>query len=184
MLEEIRHIAARVRDLREIGGYSVESMAREFGLPTETYRGYESGETDIPVSFLVEVAGRFKVELSAILTGGNPHARVMAVTRKGKGSGVERRKAYRYESLGDTFVRKEAEPFLVTVEPKPDGSPLSFNAHPGQEFDYLLEGTLRVVVDGHETVLEAGDSVYFDSGREHAMQALGGRPARFLAVII
>jgi quercetin dioxygenase-like cupin family protein len=58
------------------------------------------------------------------------------------------------------------------------------NAHPGQEFEYLLEGSLRVVVDRHEVVLAAGDSIYFDSGHPHGIQALGGAPAKFVAVII
>ena len=54
----------------------------------------------------------------------------------------------------------------------------------GQEFNYILEGSLKVVIDKHELILEEGDSLYFDSGQNHAMKALNGKPAKFLAIII
>ena len=58
------------------------------------------------------------------------------------------------------------------------------NSHPGQEFDYVLEGRMLVRIHGNELILEAGDCVYFDSNQGHSMQALDGQPARFLAMII
>ena len=61
---------------------------------------------------------------------------------------------------------------------------LESNTHPGQEFNYVLEGTLMIVVDGHEITLNEGDSIYFDSGYKHAMKALNNQQARFLAVIV
>ena len=73
---------------------------------------------------------------------------------------------------------------LVTVEPKPDQQRVELNSHPGQEFNYVLSGTLQVFIDGYEVVLYPGDSIYFDSGIEHGMKALNGEPAQFLAVII
>jgi len=82
------------------------------------------------------------------------------------------------------LFRKKAEPFIVTVTPDPESLPLEFNSHPGQEFNYVLEGTLMIVVDGHEIILTEGDSVYFDSGYQHAMKAMNNHSARFLAVIV
>jgi mannose-6-phosphate isomerase-like protein (cupin superfamily) len=70
------------------------------------------------------------------------------------------------------------------VEPRPEGEPVPVNAHPGQEFNYLLEGTLSVVIDDHRVVLSPGDSIYFDSRHSHGMKAVGGSRARFLAVIL
>jgi quercetin dioxygenase-like cupin family protein len=106
------------------------------------------------------------------------------VTRKGQGISVERRKQYKYQSLASNFINKKAEPFIVTVEPKPKGAAVQTNAHPGQEFNYVLEGSLKFIIRDQEFVLEAGDSIYFDSSCEHAMIALGGKPARFLAIIM
>ena len=184
MNEQIRQIADRVRSLREIARLSAESCAQDLGIPLETYREYESGATDIPVSFLYQIAQKFQMELSSILTGEEPRLRIYSVTRRGQGVKVERHKDYDYQNLAFNFIDKKMEPFLITVELGPESAPIPLNAHPGQEFEYLLEGSLRVVVDRHEVVLAAGDSIYFDSGHPHGIQALGGAPAKFVAVII
>ncbi len=182
--EQIKQIAERIRELRNLSGLSLEALAGEFKIPVETYRSYESGNTDIPVSFLYEVANRFKVELTVILTGTNPRLHTFCVVRKGKGVGVQRRTEYDYQSLAYNFVHKKAEPFLVTVAPEPEDAPIHFNTHPGQEFNFVLEGTLKVIVNGHPLVLEEGDALYFDSSAQHGMKALKGKRARFLAVIV
>jgi transcriptional regulator with XRE-family HTH domain len=184
MNEQIRLIAERIRGLRDIAQLSLEACARELGIPAETYRAYESGEIDIPASFLYQIAGRFRVDLSSLLTGEEPRLRVYAVTRAGRGVRVDRRKDYGYQSLAFNFVDKRMEPFLITVEPHPEPWPVPLNVHPGQEFDYVLEGQLMVVVDSHEILLSPGDSIYFDARHGHGMKAVGGAPARFLAVIL
>lgn len=184
MSEEIKQVAARLRELREISGLSVEDLAREFNISEQTYLEYESGSADIPVSFLYEAAGKFKVELTAILTGEGPRLHTYALVRKGRGVSVERRKQYKYQSLAYNFANKKAEPFLVTVEPEPEEAPVHFNSHPGQEFNYLIEGSMKVFVDGHELILNEGDSLYFDSGISHGMKALGDKAAKFLAIIL
>jgi len=184
MSEQIRQIAARIRELREIDGASIEKAAGELGISVGLYREYESGDADIPVSFLYEIANRFNVDLSTILTGENPRLRIYTVVRKHKGVSVERRKEYKYQSLAHNFIHKKMEPFMVTVDPDPQDAPVHYNSHPGQEFNYVIEGMLKVVISGHEIILNEGDSLYFDSGCNHGMKALGDKPAKFLAMII
>jgi quercetin dioxygenase-like cupin family protein len=48
----------------------------------------------------------------------------------------------------------------------------------------VIEGTVKVIVGKHELVLNEEDSLFFDSGLEHGMKALNGKPARFLAIIL
>lgn len=183
MSEQIRQIAARIKELREISGISLESLAREFEISVETYEQYESGNVDIPVSFLYMIANKFNVELTAILTGEGPRLRNYCLVRKGKGVSVERQKQYKYWSLAYNFAQKKAEPFIVSVEPEAEETPVHYNSHPGQEFNYVLEGTLKIIINGYELTLNEGDSLYFDSGIQHGMKALNGKPAKFLAVI-
>ncbi len=181
MNEQIQQIAARIKELREIEGISDESFANELNITKEQLALYENGNTDIPVGFLYKVAQHFNLELSALLRGDEPKLHVYSVTRKGKGLNVDRRKQYKYESLASNFVHKKAEPFIVTVEP---GAPMEFNSHPGQEFNYVLAGSMMVVVDSHEVVLNEGDSIFFDANYQHAMKALNDQPAQFLAIIV
>ena len=76
------------------------------------------------------------------------------------------------------------EPFFITVPSRPAADPIPLNAHPGQEFNYLLEGGIMVVVGGHEIQLSPGDSIYFDATHPHGLKALGGAPAQLIAVIL
>jgi transcriptional regulator with XRE-family HTH domain len=182
MSVQLQQIASRIRDLREIAGLSQAEAAQAFGIATETYAAYEGGDQDFPVSLLYQIAGKFGVELTAILTGDEPRLHEYCLVRKGRGVDVERREEYKYQSLAYNFIHKKAEPFLVTAEP--DGDEIHFNRHPGQEFNFVLKGTLRIVLDGHELVLETGDSLYFDATKPHGMQAVGEAPAQFLAIIL
>lgn len=184
MTEQIKLIADRVKGLREISGVSAETLAREFGISPELYSEYENGKADIPVSFIYKIAHKFGIELSAILTGQDPRLHVYCVVRKGKGLNVERRKQYKYENLAYNFIHKKAEPFMVTIDPSDDDTPVEYNAHPGQEFNYVIEGKMKILIDNHEVILDEGDSIFYDSGYKHAMKALDNKQARFLAIIL
>ena len=179
MQEKIKQVASRIRELREIYKVALVDLAHEFGVPVEEYQRYESGSADIPVGVLYQLAHRFHVELTSLLTGEEPRLHTYALTRKGQGVSIDRRKDYNYQSLAFNFVHKRAEPFLVKVDPGPG----HFNSHPGQEFHFVLEGTLRVMLDTHELILEAGDSLYFDSSVPHCLTALHEVPVQLIAVI-
>jgi quercetin dioxygenase-like cupin family protein len=184
MQERIKEVAARIKELRDILGLSLDDMSSHLKLSKEKYQKYENGEEDIPASVLYEISRKLGVEMSILLTGEAPRMHYFSVTRKGKGVSVERRKQYKYQSLASNFINKKAEPFVVTVEPKPDGTKTQTNSHPGQEFNYVLEGSLRLVIKDQEFILTEGDSVFFDSSCEHAMVALNNKPAKFLAIIM
>jgi quercetin dioxygenase-like cupin family protein len=184
MTDQIKQIAARIREIREISGVSSESMAVKLSVSPELYKKYEEGNTDIPVGILFEISELFNVELSVLLGGDNPKLKIYGVVRNGKGLKLERRKQYKYEGLAYNFIHKKAEPFMVTVDPAPEGSLTEFNSHPGQEFNYILQGSMKLMIDKHEVILNEGDSIYFDSGYNHAMKALNNEPVKFLAIVL
>jgi mannose-6-phosphate isomerase-like protein (cupin superfamily) len=183
MEEQIRLIAERLKGLREVLDISVEDAAVTCSIGKEKYMEYESGEVDIPVSVLHNMSRGYGVDLTVLLTGEDPHMHHYSLTRKNTGIGVERRKEYKYQSLGHSFINRIAQPFLVTVEPKGEHIEISLNAHPGQEFNYVLKGSMKISLDGKEMILYEGDSIYFDSGLPHGMLALNGSECVFLAII-
>ena len=184
MKEKIQFIAERIKELREISGLSATSLAQEFEIPLDLIIQNESVAVDIPVGFLYKVAHKFGIELTAILTGENPRLHVYCVVRKDKGLSAERRKQYKYENLAFNFINKKAEPFIVKIEPETKSTSVEFNSHPGQEFNYVLEGTMKIIIDTHEIILNAGDSIYYDSAYKHALKAMNQTPVKMLAVIL
>ncbi len=181
-MNQRQEISQRVIALREDKGMTAAQAAGETGITEQEYRSFENGSVDIPMGWLSVFAKRCGVSVTSLLTGSDPHAQIYHLTRKGTGPVVERRNDYHYEGLAAQFGERTMDPFVVTVEPKAEAS-IHLNSHSGDEFNYVLSGRLLLRIDGHDLVLESGDSVYFDSSKKHGMAALDGKPVSFLAII-
>ena len=174
MSDPVKQVAMRILDLREISDYTVDKMAEVLNVPVEEYRKYESGEVDMPISFLVKIGEVFHVDMTELLTGEAPRLNVLSVTRAGKGQEeTSCHDQYVYRNLAYNFVGRKIEPMYVVVDPE-DNKTLTPNSHDGQEFDYILSGTMHIVIGKNDLVLHPGDSVYYDSRTPHAMEAVGG----------
>jgi transcriptional regulator with XRE-family HTH domain len=181
MNEQIKQIAERLKGLRDSLDLTVEAMAERSGRNAEEIIRYESGTTDIPMSFLFDIAQKFDIDTSTLISGEEPRMNIYFLTRAGKGKSIERNSAYKYQDLAGGFRHPDIEPFEVTVEPSDQA--ITLNAHIGEEFDYVLSGRLLFRINNRELVLNPGDSIYFDSSFPHGMKALDNQPVRFLAVI-
>jgi quercetin dioxygenase-like cupin family protein/DNA-binding XRE family transcriptional regulator len=182
MTEQLKEIGSRLTMLREIMDHSQAQMAEKLMISESEYQQYENGELDFSFSFLYNAANILKVDVLDLLSGESPKLSTYAIVRAGQGFDISRRKAYDYKHLAYTFRNKKAEPFLVTVEPKPKEKP-TLHAHDGQEFNYMITGSMTFYLNDFKTILNPGDSIYFDSSVPHAMQA-DGETAVFLAVVM
>ena len=181
MNEEMLMISERIRELREICGFSEEEMARDSGVSLEKYIEYESNGQNIPISVLYHISQKFNVDLSEILTGEPARISTLQLCRRGKGKTIDRYPGYMFESLAPRFTHKVMEPLLVTLLP---GEPeAALVTHGGQEFNLVLEGVVAITYDDKEYVLDPGDAVYFDPTHPHGQKAIGSEKARFLTVI-
>lgn len=184
MNEQIKQIAERLAGLRDALEITPEEMAQVCQLTPEEYLQLESGTVDISVSVLHQISLAYGVELTTLMFGDEPKMSTYFITRKGKGVAVERTKAYKYQSLAAGFAGRKADPFLVTVHPKPDEEPIYLNSHPGQEYNLILSGRMLLQINKKDLILEKGDSIYFNSELPHGMKALDGEKVMFLAIIL
>ena len=181
MLEQTRLVAMRIRELRDIAGYSVEETAAKLNIPAERYAQYEQDGTDIPISVIYSLASIYGSDTTEILTGQSPKNISLSLVRKGRGLKVERFEGYNFENIAHQFRNKTMEPMIVTLQPGA-GAP-AMVMHGGHEINYCLEGRMTLWHDGAEITLEEGDCAYFDPSKPHAQYAAGGKPAKFLTVI-
>ncbi|MCL2677526.1 MAG: cupin domain-containing protein [Clostridiales bacterium] len=181
MSEEMKLIANRIKELRDICGFSAEEVASWLGIGAEQYLRYEESGDNIPISVLFELTNRYGVDMTEILTGKSPKLSTFCAVKKGRGTGVDRYPGYHFESLAYNFKRRIMEPLMVTVEP--DNNEMSLISHGGQEFNYVVEGVVKIILGDEEVILEAGDCIYFDPALPHGQKAMNGKPARFLTVI-
>ena len=119
MDEQIRQIADRLKGLRDALELKAEEVAKDCGLTVEEYNSMEAGECDMSISILQRIAHRYGVTLDELMFGEEPKMNSYFLTRKGAGVSVERVKAYKYELLASGFKGRIADPFIVTIEPKP-----------------------------------------------------------------
>lgn len=183
MNEQIALIGARIRELREILGVTPERAAARVGVSVEQYARYEDARDDIPVGVLYGLAAEFGVDSTVFLTGDVPRMVDYTVVRRGEGIKVDRYAGYTFTALAFNYIGRDMDPMIVTLSrPEHDDEAAALVTHSGQEFNFVLEGAVRVTVGGHQFTLDAGDSIYFNPGIPHGQMALT-KTAKFLTVI-
>ncbi len=179
-------IASRIRGMREIMGYSTEKMASMTEVTHAQYLAYESGSEDFPFTFLHKCSKCFGIELTELMEGRSAHLSSYTVTRRGEGQITVEDDGIEIRNLAPLFAQKIAEPNWVKYEYSEElqNKPIHLSSHSGQEFDYIIEGALKVQVGDHIEILHEGDCIYYNSSTPHGMIAVGGKPCTFCAVVL
>ncbi len=179
-------ISGRIREMREVIGYSTSEMAARTDLTEAMYIAYESGASDLPFTFMHKCALAFGVELTELLEGHSAKLSNYTVTRKGKAPVTAEEDGILIQNLAPMFRQKLAAPYWVTYKyfEEQQNQPIHTTTHAGQEFDLVLKGTLKVQVGDHTEVLHEGDSIFYKSSTPHGMIAVNGSECLFLAVIM
>jgi len=182
----LAEVALRLKGLREDTGLSLEDAARKTGVTPETYAQIEDGSLDFPLTFVYKAAEAFGVDFIEILTGDAPKLSGYTLVRAGQGLNIERRTRFAYQHMAYLFKGKKLEPLVVTApyEDAAQARPIPLSAHEGQEFDFVLEGQLKVAIGDKIEILNPGDALTYNSGVPHGMIAVGGRDCTFLAVLV
>ncbi len=186
MPSALRDVAERIRELREIAGYTEQEMADLTDLPLETYNAYENGLADLPFTFIHKCALTFHVEILDLMEGRTARLSSYTVTRKGAGEITAQEKGIEIRSLAPLFRRKIAEPYYVrySYDASQQNEPIHTATHSGQEFDFILSGELKVQIGRHVETLREGDSIYYNSATPHGMIATGGGDCLFMAIVL
>ena len=180
-MDNYQEIGARLRELREVSDYSIEDLAAELNLSPEVYASYEENGKDVPISVIYEIAQKFKVDFTEIVTGQTAWLDTYHLIRRGGGKRVNRNPEYHFEDLAYRYGNKIMQPLLVTLEP--NDTPAKLITHKGQEFNLVLEGTVIITLGDKEFTMTAGDSIYFNPNIPHGQRCGSDVKARFLTVI-
>lgn len=184
MAKHLKQIGLRLKGLREALELSQEEFASPCQIPIEDYKAYESGKKEMSISTLKAISEQYNIDTTVLIFDDEPRMSSYFLTRKGKGLSIKRVETYKYQTLAGGFNNRKAEIFEVTVEPKVANYPLHLSSHKGHEFNLILEGRMRLHIDGKDLYLNEGDSIYYDSIKPHGMQPMDGKPVKFLAIIL
>ncbi|MEP6917275.1 MAG: XRE family transcriptional regulator [Acidobacteriota bacterium] len=178
-------IGAKVRALRLKKKMGLVELGQHTGLSPALLSKIERGRLFPTLPTLLRIALVFSVGLDFFFA--SPREKpLVAVVRQAERVQLPERPgtrsiAYRFESLDYPATERRfnsyyAE-FLSTAR-----TDLEPHSHRGVEFIYALAGTLTVLIGEDEYVLEAGDSMYFDSSIEHSYRRSAGRTCSAIVV--
>jgi transcriptional regulator with XRE-family HTH domain len=180
-MENKAEVGMRLAGLRDACGYTVEELAKELGMDPGEYAKLEETGENIPISLIYQIANKFKVDFTEIIFGTAAKLDTYHVVKAGEGKSVDRYPGYSFEDLAFRYKHKIMQPLLVRLDPS--DKPAALVSHTGQEFNYVVEGTMILSFDDKEFVLETGDSIYFNPAHLHGQRCGGEVPAVFLTVI-
>ena len=183
---QLLEIAERIRDMREIMGFSESEMAEKTEVSLALYKAYESGEVDLPFTFIHKCALAFGIDITDLLEGHSSTLTSYTVTRKGMGQQTAKETGIDIMNMAPKFKNKLAEPYWVRYEYSDElqHQPIHLTKHSGQEFDLVLSGALLVQVGSNKEILHEGDSIYYNSSTPHGMIAVEGKDCVFCAVVM
>ena len=183
---KIHEMAARIKELREIVGFTTAQMAEKTDVTEGEYIDAENGRTDLNFAFIYRCAGAFGVDVTDIIEGHSPTLRSYTLTRRGAGQRIDNAHGMTYFNLAPAFRKRIAEPLYVksVYSSEAQNKPIELTTHKGQECDIVISGSLKVQVGNHTEVLNAGDTIYYDSSTPHGMIAVGGEDCLFYAIVL
>ena len=177
-------IGAKIRALRLKKKMGLVELGRHTGLSPALLSKIERERLFPTLPTLLRIALVFSVDLEFFFAGAREKP-VMAIVRKAQRVQLPEREgresAYKFESLDYPVTERRFSSYYADFFPVSRAA-LRLHHHPGVEFIYTLQGTLSVHVGGEEHIVEAGDSMYFDSTVPHGYRRSGGRVCSAIVV--
>lgn len=186
-MEQANRVGAKLTTLRESLGLSVEELAERCACEAATITQLEAGDVAPSLAPLIKITRALGVRLGTLLDDDTNVGPV--VTRAGEANAVARVRDLEtgsgagtldFFSLAAGKAARHMEPFVITVHP---GEDRTLSAHEGEEFIYVLEGTIEVEYGKDTYTLTPGDSIYLDSIVSHQVRGGSPSPAKILAVV-
>jgi len=181
-----KHLGERIRRLRLKKSMGLVELGRHTGLSASFLSQLETGRVVPTLRNLARIAMVFSKDLSYFFE--SEPAAIFRVHRKRDRvrmpqTGVDP-PAYTFESLGYMVPDRLMDPYFAEFLPLPANVEPKGHIHAGYEFLYVLAGQLALLHAGQETVLDAGDAVYFDSATSHSYRCVGGKPSEAIIVAL
>ncbi len=183
---KIREVAGRIRELREISGFTLEEMAARTNLSVEEYQQCEAGGRNLSIAFLYRCTLSFGVDMGDLLEGRSPKLRSYALTRKGDGQRIEEAHHMIGYNLAADFRNRIGLPLYMELKYQ-DGAEyqdIELVTHEGQECDIVIKGRMKIQIGSRSEILNPGDCIYYDSSTPHGMIAIDGEDCSFYAFVL
>ncbi len=183
-----RYLGQKIRQLREAQQISIDALAERCCCGRDFLAHIESGQHLPSLAPLMKIARGLGVRPGTLLDDEYHNGPI--ITRQGDAEEVVRfaddaasaQGVLDFYSLASHKKDRHMEPFLITVHPGASGPPC-LSSHEGEEFIFVLQGSVTVFHGRDCHQLASGDSIYYDSIIPHEVRTSGAEAARILAVV-
>jgi transcriptional regulator with XRE-family HTH domain len=162
-------IGERLRSARDRAGLTLEQLAEATGLSKAHLSRLESSERQPSIAALLDLSAALGVQVNTLL-GEDRSSSPLSIS-----VGDE----FQHEANGLAITTRSGFPGSSAIEAlsitiAPDRAPSPPARHRGEEWLYVLSGTLVLEYDGDEHCIETGQCAHFDADRPHRLTAAGG----------
>ena len=184
---------AVVRAMREQRGWTLAEVSARTGLSVSTLSKVENGKLSLTYDKLYRISKGLDVHIGQLFAAdststvnGSASPRGFSgrrsVSRKGEGSVIDTPN-YGHVYPATELLSKQMVPIFGQPKARTLEEFGELLRHSGEEFSVVLEGSVMFHTELYAPVLlQAGDSVYFDSSMGHAYLRVGNGPCRVLTV--
>ncbi|MCC8034957.1 MAG: XRE family transcriptional regulator [Rikenellaceae bacterium] len=160
------NLGIKIKNLRTEAGITREELARAAGTDSGRIELIENGKANPSISVSIKIARRLGVRLGTLLDGAESTSPVVHDLRKliptvntSHGNDPAH---LDFHSLAGAKSDRNMEPFYISVGYTEDKRQ-NYSTHEGEEFIFVLEGTIKVRYGAVEHILTRGQSIYYDS---------------------
>ena len=188
---EKKTVGARIKLLRESKGISMEEFAERSGLDRDEIHAIEEKDQLPSLAPLIRMARALGVRLGTFLDDNDYLGPVVCrreeQTREGINFSNNHASSHNdlvYFPLAEKKAGRSMEPFVIDVtSDSAEKSDYQLTTHEGEEFIYVLKGSIEVIYGKKTYIVNEGDSIYYDSIVDHNLHAATREGARILAVV-
>jgi len=169
-------VGKKIKKARMSKKFSLDHVANETGFSIDYLKEVEAGDAIPPVGALLQIARALEIDSGSLLK--EPESKLQSRIK----AHTKRTENYAYTTLTPGAENKHLKAFLVTVEAQQDHKGVDYH-HEGEEFVYVLQGKIEVLVGDHVNTLSQGESLHFNSGIRHKLKSVSDETAELLVVI-
>ena len=189
MEDSTQLVGGKIKSLRENREISVVELAERTGLSVDQIERIENN-IDIPsLAPLIKIARALGVRLGTFLDDQDEIGAVVCrkqeatdATISFSNNAADARTHMHYHSLSKSKADRHMEPFIIDIDAVGEAD-YELSSHEGEEFVYVMEGAIEVCHGKKKYVIEAGDTIYYDSIVPHHLHGYQGQAAKILAVV-
>jgi transcriptional regulator with XRE-family HTH domain len=167
---------------------SKEMLAERSGLSVDQIELIETSDTVPSLAPLIKIARALGVRLGTFLDDNEEFGPVVHRHEEAKNSVTFSSQLSKANSHLDFFslaaskTGRHMEPFLIDIKPSFTNEPI-LSSHEGEEFLFVLNGSVKISYGKETYILHKGDSIYYDSIVDHLVSAADNEKAQIVAVV-